>query len=234
METKKLESSWLASLQAAFPHTLPILASTAALGMTYGMLMRSVGYGVHWSLAMSIIAFCGSMQFAAIPYLTSLYAPLEVFVLSLLVNARHIFYGIPMLEKFKGTGKIRPFLIYTLSDESFSLFCTVEPPLGVEKKYFYFWLTLLIAIYWCFGALLGGLLGGLITFDLKGLDFAMTALFIVLFLEQCAKKENRPAAAIGMLCAIACLFIFGADNFMIPAMLAMAVVLFLGRSKLCS
>jgi 4-azaleucine resistance transporter AzlC len=219
---------------SAFPYTIPMLTSVTVLGMTYGVLMQSKGYGVLWSTLMSAIAFCGSMQFAAMALLTTAFMPAEAFILSFLVNARHIFYGIPMLNKFKGTGKIRGFLIYVLCDETFSMFCTNETPAKIERKYFYFWISFFVYLYWVVGTFLGGLLGNFMTFNLKGLDFAMTALFLVMFLEQLEKKGNRRIALIGFGCTIINLFIFGEKNFIIPSMILMVLVLMSGRKKLCS
>lgn len=221
------------AFKVAFPHTIPMLTSVPILGITYGVLMGTKGYGVWWSTLMSAIAFCGSMQFAAVPMLTTAFNPFQAFLLSFLVNARHIFYGISMLDKYKGIGKIRGFLIYVLCDETFSVCCTVEPPSKIERKYFYLSVSLLVYSYWVGGTFLGGILGDFIKFNTKGLDFALTALFTVLFLEQWKKPKNRPAAIIGVLCSVVSLFIFGRTNFIIPAMIFMVMILMTGRKKLC-
>lgn len=222
-----------AAFAAAFPHTIPVLTGFLALGIAYGVLMQTKGYSAFWSVAMSAIAFCGSMQFVAITLLTAAFDPLSAFLLSLMVNARHLFYGVSMLEKYKGTGKARGFLIFALCDETFSICSSVEPLEAVDKKYFYLFITLLDYLYWIIGTALGGLLGGFITFNTKGLDFVLTALFVVLFLEQMKKPENRVSGIIGLLSAAAALFVFGADNLVIPAMLIILLVLLLGRKKLC-
>jgi 4-azaleucine resistance transporter AzlC len=215
----------------AFTHTLPMLPSLTVLGMTYGILMQANGYGVLWSTLMSAIAFCGSMQFAAIPLMTTGFVPIQAFILSFLVNARHIFYGIPMLNKFKGTGNVRLFNIFALSDESFSLFCSLETPEKTERKYIYFWITFFIYIYWVVGTTLGAVVGSFINGNLEGLNFAMPALFLVMFLEQWEKAENRPMALIGFGCSIASLLILGSANYMIPAMILMAILLLGGRKR---
>ena len=181
-----------AALRAAFPATIPVMTGFLCLGIAYGVLMQSKGYGPGWSVLMSAIAFGGSMQFVAITLLTTAFDPLQAFLLSVMVNARHMFYGLSLLDKYKGLGKVRPFLIYVLCDETFSLVSTLEPPEGVAGKDFYFWISLLDYLYWITGTALGGLAGNLITFDTTGLDFALTALFVVLFLEQWKKPENRP------------------------------------------
>ena len=222
------------ALSAAFPHTLPVLAGFLVLGIAYGMLMQEKGYGPQWSVLMSAVAFCGSMQFVAITLLTTTFHPLEALILSLLVNARHLFYGLSMLEKYKGFGKVKAFLIYTLCDETFSIVSSVTPPEGVEAKYFYLSISLLDYLYWVFGTLLGGLLGGLMPFDMKGLDFALTALFVVLFLEQIKKKGNWILGLIGIACALLSRVIFGAENMVLPALAIILFTLLAGRKKLCS
>ena len=222
------------ALRSAFPHTIPVLTGFLVLGMAYGMLMQTKGYGVLCAVLMSAIAFCGSMQFVAITLLTAAFDPVQAFFLSLLVNARHMFYGISMLQKYKGLGKIRAFLIYTLCDETFSIASSVEPPEGVSRKHFYVSISLLDYLYWITGTAIGGALGGVLTsFDTRGLDFVLTALFVVLFIEQMKKKENRASGLIGMACAAICLLVFGASNFIIPAMALICACLLLGRKVLC-
>ena len=221
-----------AALRAAFPATIPVMTGFLCLGVAYGVLMQSKGYGPGWSVLMSAIAFGGSMQFVAITLLTTAFDPIQAFLLSIMVNARHMFYGLSLLDKYKGLGKVRPFLIYVLCDETFSLVSTLEPPEGVERKDFYFWISLLDYLYWITGTALGGLAGNLITFDTTGLDFALTALFVVLFLEQWKKAENRTAGIIGILCAAVSLVVFRADNMVIPAMALVLAVLLGGRHRL--
>jgi 4-azaleucine resistance transporter AzlC len=224
---------FLRALSAAFSHTLPVLAGFLVLGIAYGMLMLDKGYGPQWSVLMSAVAFCGSMQFVAITLLTTAFQPLEALILSLLVNARHLFYGLSMLGKYKGFGKIKNFLIYTLCDETFSIVSSVNPPDDIEPKYFYLSISLLNYLYWVFGTLLGGLLGGLMPFDMKGLDFALTALFVVLFLEQLKKQANWILGLIGIGCALLSRLVFGAENMVLPALAIILVTLIAGRKKLC-
>lgn len=219
--------------RAAFQVTLPVLTGFACLGMAYGLLMATKGYGALWSFLMSAIAFGGSMQYVAITLLTTAFDPIQAFLLSVMVNARHMFYGLSMLEKYKGLGKLRIFLIYTLCDETFSLVSTVEPPEGVSRKAFYGWISFLDYCYWVLSSALGGLLGSVVTFDTTGLDFALTALFVVLFMEQWKKRENRPAGVIGVLCAIAALMLAGPNNMVLCAMVLILAVLLGGRKWLC-
>ena len=222
------------AFRAALPATIPVMTGYLCLGMAFGVLMKTNGYGVVWSVLMSLMCFAGSMQFVTITLLTTAFDPLQAFLLSIMVNARHIFYGLAVLEKYKGLGKLRAFLIFALTDETFSLVSTLEPPEGVERKDFYFWLSLLDYSYWVTGSAIGGLLGGLLTFNTTGLDFALTALFVVLFMEQWKKKANRPAGLIGIACTVVSLVVFGTDNLVIPAMVLIMAALLGGRRALCS
>jgi len=223
-----------AALRAAFPATIPVLTGFACLGIAYGILMDSKGYGPQWSILMSAVGFCGSMQYVAITLLTAAFDPLQAFFLSFMVNARHLFYGLSMLEEYRGAGKLRPFLVYVLCDETFSIVSTEEPPEGVDPTAFRFWVSLLDYLYWVGATALGGLLGGFITFNTAGMDFALTALFVVLFLEQWKKPENRPAGVIGIGATVVSLLVFGPDRLVIPAMVLIAVILLGGRNRLCT
>lgn len=222
------------ALGAAFPHTIPVLTGFLVLGFAYGVLMQTKGYGVLWAFLMSAIAFCGSMQFVAITLLTTVFNPIQAFLLSIMVNARHLFYGLSMLSKYKGLGKIRFFLIYTLCDETFSIACSIEPETGVNRKYFYFFISCLNYSYWVTATVIGSLVGSYIKFNTKGLDFVLTALFLVLFLEQWKKKENRWSAIIGIVCSAITLLVVGQENFVIPAMAFILLTLTIGRNKICN
>lgn len=222
-----------AALRAAFPATIPVLTGYLCIGMAYGLLMANAGYGVFWALLLSLLCYAGSMEFVAVSLLTAGFDPVQALLMALMINARHAFYGLSMLEKYRGTGWARPFLIFSLTDETFSLVSTLEPPDGVTRRDFYFWISLLDYLYWQMGSVLGALIGGLLPFDTTGLDFALTALFIVLFLEQWRKRENRPVALIGLGCTAASLAVVGADRLVIPAMVLILAVLLGGRNKLC-
>ena len=228
------KKSFAAAVKAAFPHTIPIMTGYLAVGLAYGVLMASKGYGFLWSGFVSAFAFCGSMQYVAITLLTTAFDPLQAFLLSLMVNARHLFFSLALLPKYRGLGRLRDFMIYTLSDENFSLSSSVEPPEEVDPTQFYFAMSLLTWAYWVLFSMLGGLVGSLITFDITGIDFALTALFVVLFIEQVIKRENRAPGAIGLVCSVVGLAVFGADNMVIPAMVLTLIVLLAGRRKLCA
>lgn len=224
---------WRQAFRAAFPHTIPVLTGFLVLGTAYGVLMQTKGYGVLWAVLMSAIAFCGSMQFVAITLLTTTFDPLQAFLLSLMVNARHLFYGLSMLDKYKGIGKLRFFLIYTLCDETFSISSSVEPPPEIPKSYFYGFISFLDYGYWVFGTFLGGVLGNFLTFNTQGLDFVLTALFVVLFVEQVTAKENRIPGIIGLTCTVVGLALFGSGQFVIPSMGLILAVSLIRRKKAC-
>ena len=219
------KSPAVAALKAAFPHTIPIFAGFLFLGMTYGVYMRTSGFSFWYPMIMSVVIFGGSLEFVATSMLLAPFAPVQVFLMAVMIQARHLFYGISMLDKYKGTGWKKPYLIYAMCDETFSVNYTAEIPEGVGRGWFYFFVTLLNQLYWVGGATLGGLLGNLITFDTKGLDFVMTAMFIVIFLEQWLKEKRHFSEWAGLASSAACLLIFGKDNFMIPAMICILLLL---------
>lgn len=219
------------AFKAAFPHTIPVFTGFTFLGIAYGILMNSKGYGFFWTVLMSLLAFAGSMQYVAITLLTTVFNPIAALMLTLMVNARHLFYGISMLEKYKGTCKFKPYLIFGLCDETFSIICSVEPPEGIDRNWFMFFITLLDHSYWVIGSALGGLLGYMVSFNTKGLDFVLTALFTVIFISQWKNQKNHSPAIIGVVCSIVSLLFFGKNNFIIPSMiLILAVLTFFKRT----
>ncbi|MGE5398485.1 MAG: AzlC family ABC transporter permease [Chitinophagales bacterium] len=220
------------ALKAAFPHTIPIFTGFIFLGIAYGILMNSKGYGFGWTVLMSFIVFAGSAQYVAISLLTSVFNPIYALLLTLMVNARHLFYGISMLEKYQNTGKFRPYLIFGLCDETFSIICSTEPPPGVDRKWFMFFVTMLDHGYWVLGSAIGSLLGYMVSFNTRGLDFVLTALFVVIFIGQWKTQKSHSPAVIGVGCSIICLVIFGSSNFIIPSMIAILAILTIFRKKL--
>ena len=223
------KSTWKAAFRAAFPHTVPILAGFLFLGMSYGILMKVSGFSFVYPLVMSLVIFGGSLEFVAVSMLMSSFAPLQTLLLTLMIQARHLFYGISMLDKFRGTGWKKLYLIFGMCDESFSVNCTAEPPEGVDRGKFMFAVTLLNQLYWETGATAGGLIGGLIPFDTHGLEFVMTAMFVVIFLENWLKEKRHLPALIGMVVSVVCLLLFGADSFLIPTMIGILLLLTLIR-----
>ena len=220
------------ALKAAFPYTLPICVGFLFLGISYGFLMRSKGFSFVYPLCTSLFIFAGSMEFVTVELLLSAFHPLHAFLLALMVNARHLFYGLSMLQKYRGTGWKKLYLIFGMCDESFSINCTVTPPPDVDRGWFMFFVTLLNHIYWVTGATLGALLGYLIHFDTTGIEFVMTALFMVMFINQWEEsKDHRPALA-GLGCSLLCLVVFGSSQFIVPSMALIVLSFLLGRRKL--
>ncbi|MCI8726106.1 MAG: branched-chain amino acid transporter AzlC [Hungatella sp.] len=219
------------AFQAALPHTIPIAVGFLFLGMSYGFLMRSKGFSVFYPMLMSFFIFAGSMEFVTVNLLLSAFQPVHAFLLALMVNARHLFYGISMLERYKNVGWKKFYLIYGMCDESFTINCSVTPPPGVDKGWFMFFMTLLNQMYWVSGATLGALLGYVIRFDTKGIEFVMTALFVVMFLNQWEESRDHRSALTGIGCSFLCLLIFGSGQFVLPAMGLMILCVTLGRKK---
>lgn len=220
------------ALRAALPYTLPICIGFLFLGISYGFLMGSYGFSFVYPMLMSLFIFAGSMEFVtANLLLLPVFQPLHAFLLTLMVNARHLFYGLSLLEKFKGLGWKKPYLIFGLCDETFSIHCAITPPEGVDQGWFMFFTTLLNQLYWVTGATLGGLLGQVIRFDTTGIEFVMTALFVVMFLSQWEEHKDHRPALIGVGCTLLCLVILGSEHFLLPAM-ALIILCFLAlRSR---
>ena len=220
------------ALKVAFPHTLPILTGFAFLGLAYGIYMNTSGFPFYYPMLMSMLIFGGSLEFVAVEMLLSPFAPLQVFIMALLVQARHLFYGLSMLEKYKGMGWKKFFLIFGMCDETFSINYTAEVPEGVDKGWFLFFITLLDYLYWTVSATGGGLIGSLLKFDTSGISFVMTAMFVVIFLDQWLKEKNHVSSIIGLSVSALCLICFGPDSFMIPTMLIILGLLTLLRPRL--
>lgn len=213
------------ALKTAFPHTIPIFAGFWFLGLTYGVYMNSEGFSFLYPMCMSFLIFAGSMEFVTVSLLLSPFNPLQAFLLTLMINARHLFYGISMLDKFRGTGKKKAYLIYGMCDETFSINYSAKVPQGVDRGWFMFWVTALNQLYWVSGATIGGIFGAMIPFNPKGLGFAMTAMFVVIFMEQWLKEKRHESSILGFLVTGISLALFGAENFIVPAMLAILILL---------
>ncbi len=216
----------------AFPYTIPIFAGFWFLGLTYGIYMNVSGFSFWYPMLMSLTIFAGSVEFVAVNLLMGAFNPLQAFAMTVMINARHLFYGISMLEKFKGTGWKKFYLIFGMCDESFSINYTAKIPAGVDKGWFMFFVTLLNHFYWFSGSTLGGIFGSLIHFNTEGLEFVMTAMFVVIFLEQWLKDKKLTSALLGLGLSLLCLIAFGAENFIIPSMLAILGVLTLLRKPM--
>lgn len=220
------------ALKAAFPYTIPVMTGYLFLGMSYGVLVTASGFPFWMPTLTSLAIFAGSMEFVLVNLLLSGFDLLQAFLMTLMINARHLFYGISMLERYKGMGLKKLYMIFGLTDESFSVNCVTDPPEGVDRSWFMFFVTLLDHSYWVLGTTLGGIFGSLVRFNTEGLDFAMTALFVVIFIEQWKKDKNHLSAILGLALPVVCLLIFGADSFMIPAMIAIFLGLAAVRKSL--
>ena len=213
------ENVKLRAFRAAFPYTLPIFAGFWFIGLAYGIYMNVSGFSFVYPMVMSAVIFGGSLEFVAVSMLLSPFAPLQTLMAALMIQARHLFYGVSMLERFKGLGWMRPYLIFGMCDETFSINYTAEIPEDVDRGWFMFFVTLLNQLYWVSGATLGGIWGSMLTFDTEGIEFVMTAMFVVIFLEQWLKEKKHWTGLIGLAASALCLALFGADSFLIPSML---------------
>lgn len=213
------------TLKYAFLKSIPVMAGYIVLGIGFGILLYDKGYSYWWALAMSTFIYAGSMQYIGIELLSSGASFISIALVTLLVNARHIFYGISMLENYKNTGKFKPYLIATLTDETYSLVCGNDFPDYIDKRKYYFYLSLFNHFYWILGSLIGSILGSTFSFNTKGIDFSMTALFVIIFVEQWEKNKNHLPAMLGLIISILCLLIFGKSNFLIPAMVLISLSL---------
>lgn len=222
----------LKALKAAFPHTVPILAGFWGLGLAYGIYMNASGFPFVYPMLMSLLIFGGSLEFVAVEMLLSAFAPLAAFVMALLIQARHLFYGLSLIDTYKGLGAKKYYMIFGLCDETFSINCSAQIPEDVDRGWFMFFVTLLNHFYWFSGSTVGGLLGSLIHFDTSGIGFVMTAMFVVIFLDQWLKEKCHISAYIGLGASFLCLVLFGADGFLIPAMALILLLLAVLRKPL--
>lgn len=220
------------AFKSAFPYTLPVMAGYLFLGMGFGILLESNGYSFVWAFFMAIIIYAGSMQYVGIELLASGASLISTAIMTVMIQVRHLFYGLSIIDKYKGTGKKKLLLIHELTDETYSLTATVKVPEGIDKGWFYFFISILDHCYWIIGCTIGALFGSVVNFNTKGVDFVMTALFIVIFTDQWLNTKNHLPAAIGVLCSAVCLILFGPDNFIIPAMLSILFLLIILRKKL--
>ena len=220
------------AFKAAFPFTLPIFAGFWFLGLSYGIYMNVLGFSWIYPALMSLTIFAGSVEFIVVNLLLGSFNPLQAFILAFIVNARHLFYGISMLDKYRGLGIKKLYLIFGLCDESFSINYTVKIPEDVDRGLFYFWITFLNQIYWVSGSTLGGIFGSIMKFDTHGLEFILTSLFVLIFMEQFLKESNHLNALIGFFASFVCLLIFGAENFILPSITVILILLTIFRSKL--
>ncbi|MBQ8836140.1 MAG: AzlC family ABC transporter permease [Clostridia bacterium] len=214
------------NIKKALRDTIPVLSGYIVLGMGFGILAETNGYGVWWTLAMSVFIYAGSMQYLAVDLLTGGVSLISAAITTLMVNARHLFYGISMVDRYKGAGKKKPYLIFALTDETYSLVCSGNEDMSDGERHGYYMLVSLFnQIYWVTGSVIGALLGQVIPFSTEGIDFALTALFVTVFVEQWKSTKDHVPALVGVGASVLCLLVFGADDFLIPAMVLITLAL---------
>lgn len=220
------------TMKTAFIDTIPVMTGYLVLGFGFGIIIKSAGYSVLVAFAMSLFIYAGSMQYVAVSLLTGGASLITTALTTLMVNARHLFYGISMIEKYKGTGKRKPYLIFALTDETYSLVCNDNQDMKQEERAnYYLFVSLFNQVYWIVGSVIGAVVGTLVTFNSEGIDFALTALFLTVFLEQWLTTKKHMSAIIGVVVSVVCLIIFGSDNFLIPTMLIIALLLCLSKEE---
>ncbi|NLZ75782.1 MAG: branched-chain amino acid transporter AzlC [Erysipelotrichia bacterium] len=212
------------TVKQAFIKTIPVMAGYLVLGIGFGVLLAKIGYGPLYAILMSVTIYAGSMQYVAVSLIDSAASLISVGITTLLVNGRHLFYGLSMLEKYQNI-KRKPYLIFGMTDETYSLLCQEES----KDEDYYFYITIFNHCYWVIGGLIGNLIGTLIPFNSAGIEFSMTALFVAIVVEQWLTTKNHLPAILGFICAVVCLVIFGPEHFLIPAMLAIMVLLIVVR-----
>ena len=219
------------TIKQAFYTSLPVLAGYVFLGIGFGILMRNAGYGIFWAAAMSVFIYAGSMQYVGVGLLTGGASVISTAITTVMVNARHLFYSISMVDKYKRAGKYKPYMIFALTDETYSLLCDGTSPDGVDTNLYRFLVSLFDHSYWVAGTVIGNLLGAVLPFSTAGIEFSMTALFVASFTEQWITAKDHIPAIVGLICTLLCLLLFGRDNFLIPAMLLITLALTVLRRR---
>lgn len=219
-------------LREAVIHTIPVMTGYLFLGFAFGVFLESKGYGWPWALLMSVFIYAGSMQFVTVDLLAGGASLIGAAIMTLMVNARHLFYGIAMLDEFRELGRKKPYMVFSLTDETFSLFCAIKEPPGPDRKRMLFYITLLDQLYWVLGSVIGSVFGAIWHIPSEGIDFVMTALFTVIFLDRWKAETDHTASILGIVISVICLLVFGPSGFVIPAMLSITAVFLLLRRKL--
>ena len=221
----------LKTIRQAFYTSVPVMAGYVVLGTGFGILMRNAGYGVLWTAAMSAFIYAGSMPYVGVSLLTSGASVLTTALTTIMVNARHLFYSISMIDTYKDAGQFKPYMIFALTDETYSLLCDGTTPDGTEPNLYRFFVSLFNQCYWVSGSVLGSLLGTVLPFPTTGIEFSMTALFVAAFTEQWLTTKDHVPALTGLLSTLLCLLVFGRDRFLIPAMLLITLILTILRRR---
>ena len=216
----------------AWKQTIPVMLGYIFLGIAFGLLIQNAGYNTLWAFLISVVVYAGSMQFVLVTLLTSGAGLFSAALMTLFINGRHIFYGLSFVEKYKKMGKAYPYLVFSLTDETYSVLCGTKISEGMEEKKVYFWISFLDQCYWVAGSVIGALVGSYITFDSTGIDFSMTALFIVIVVEQWQETKSHFPVLLGAVCGILWLVVLGPDRFILPALCSCVVVLLLVRRRI--
>ena len=219
------------TVKQAFYQSIPVLAGYMVLGIGFGILLRNAGYGVVWAASMSLFIYAGSLQYVGAGLLSGGASLLTTIITSIMVNARHLFYSISMIDLYKDAGRYKPYMIFSLTDETYSLLCDGKVPDGADPGTFRFLVSLFNHSYWVAGSVIGSLLGGVLPFSTAGIEFSMTALFLASFTEQWMTSKDHIPALTGLLSTLLCLVVFGKKNFLIPAMLLITLILTLLRGR---
>ena len=219
------------TFKAALTATIPIFIGFLFTGIAYGVYMNAKGFNYIYCTLISIIVCAGALQFVGVEFLISAFNPVYAFIMSVMINARHLFYSISMLDKYKDTGLKKPIMIFALCDETFSINISAKLSEDMDEKLYYFYVTCMVYSYWIFSSFVGGLLGGFINIDVTGIDFILTALFFVTFINQLIDSKQYAASFIGLISILVCLIAFGKDSFIIPAMAVILIILTVFRSK---
>ena len=219
------------TIKQAFLKSIPVMAGYVFLGIGFGILMRNAGFGVLWAAAMSTFIYAGSMQYVGVGLLTGGASVFTTAVTTVMVNARHLFYSISMIDQYRNTGKYKPYMVFALTDETYSLLCDGKTPDGVDKNLFRFLVSLFNHCYWVAGSVIGSLLGTVLPFSTSGIEFSMTALFVASFTEQWLEAKDHIPALVGLGSTLLCLLVFGRENFLIPAMLLITLALSVLRRR---
>ncbi len=212
-------------IRSAFLTSLPIMAGYVFLGIGFGILLKKAGYGIGWAFIMSVTIYAGAMQYVGVDLLAGGASIITAVITTFMVNARHLFYSISMIEKYRNTGKVKPYLIFAMTDETYSLLVNDKGPEGEDINIYRFLVSLFNHSYWIIGCMLGTVIGALVPFSTEGIDFSMTALFVASFTSQWMESKNHFAAMTGVIASIICLIFFGAQQFLIPAMVLITLIL---------
>lgn len=225
-------SGYKEAIVKAFPYTIPVLTGYLFIGGAFGVMFADQGYNILWAILMSVVVYAGSGQYLAVNFFVPGFSLVQAAFLTIMVNIRHVFYGLSLVERYNRFGKKRWYMIFGMTDETYSLICTTNVPEGVDEEKFLFSITLLDQLYWILGTIIGSFLATAIGFSSEGVEFAMTALFIVMFIELWYRRTNRPAELIGLAVSFICLLIFGANNFVLPTMILIIAILMLYRKRM--